>query len=222
VKKTHLLAVSAAGLLSLMFLAPLFSQGTGARPQAAPGAGSRVAMVDFNNVFKNHNRFKALRDQMRNEIDQAEVRVRSQNAEIQKLVEKLKTLKVGSPDYTELEEKVQTQRAMLQIDMRKQQKDFVLNEARIYHDVYKEIEEELNYLCQRYAIDVVLRINSDKMDATNPDSVMMYISRPVVWHNPQLDITQAVIDALNRSNPAPAGNNTIGRPPAAPNTIPFK
>jgi Skp family chaperone for outer membrane proteins len=221
VKKTHLLAVSAAGVLSLTFLAPLFSQNPGARSQAAPPAGSRVALVDINKILKNHLRFNALRDQMKNEVDQVEAKMRAQNAKIQELIDKLKSLKVGSPDYAELEEKIQTQRALLQIDMRKQQKDFMLSEARIYHNVYKEIEEELSYLCQQNAIDVVLRVSSDQADVSNPDSVMMYISRQVVWYNSQLDITQYVTDALNRRAPAPS-SNTIGRPPAAPNTIPFK
>jgi Skp family chaperone for outer membrane proteins len=221
VKKTHLLAVSAAGLLSLMFLAPLFSQNTPVRQQASPAAGSRVALVDVAQIFKSHNRFKASMNQMKNEVDQAEAKVRTQNAEIQKLVTTLKSLKVGSPDYTGLEEKIQTQRAMLQIDMNKQRKDFMQNEARIYHDVYKEIEEELNYFCQGNRIDVVLRFNGEQVDVNNPDSVFAWIHRPVVWYNSQLDITQYITDALNRRGPAPAGN-TVGRPPARPNTIPFK
>jgi Skp family chaperone for outer membrane proteins len=223
VKKTHLLAVSAAGLLSMIFLTPIFSQNTPARSQAAPATGSRVALVDITKIFKNHLRFKALMNQMKNDVDQAETRVRNQNSEIRALAEKLQSLKPGSQDYKDLEEKITTQRAMLQIDMNKQRKDFMQNEARIYHDVYKEVEEELNYLCQQNAIDVVLKFNGDQVDVNNPDMVFAWMNRPVVWYNRQLDITQYVVDALNRRAPAaPVNNNALGRQPAAPNSIPFK
>jgi Skp family chaperone for outer membrane proteins len=215
VKKTHLFAAGAAGLLSLMFLVPVFSQNP-----ARPTAGPRLALLDVSHIFKNHLRFKAYMDEMKADVERAEAQVKQQDEAIQKMVENLQGYKVGSQDYKALEEEIANRRAKLAIAVQMQRKDFLQREARIYHNVYREIEQELNAFCQSNAIAMVLRFNGEPVDVDKPDSVMVWINRPVVWYNQGLDITQYILDALNRRNPPPAGSN-IGRPPAGPN-VPFK
>ncbi|MBN2581192.1 MAG: OmpH family outer membrane protein [Pirellulales bacterium] len=230
-RKTHLLAVTAAGLL--LWGGPVFSQAPVNRPPgnpstvpvAAPASaasmGPRLALIDVSRIFKKHYRFQALIDQMKQDASQAEARVRERNNAIQKEIEELQSYKVGSAKYKELEEVIANKRAKLSIDVNMQRKEFMQREAKIYHDVYLEIEKVLDYYCQNQSIDMVLRFSGEPVDVNNPESIGIWINRPVVWYNRGLDITDYILSILNRGNPAPA-NNTIGRPPAGPNSIPFK
>jgi len=234
VKTTHLLAVTAAGLWLLMLWEPAYSQqGPVSRPPgnpaltptAAPSSaavtGPRLALIDISRIFKNHFRFKAMIDDMKGDASQAESQVRQRNNAIQQMIDNLKTYKIGSTEYKALEEDIANKRAKLSIDVQMQRKEFMQREAKIYHDVYQEIEQELDYFCQQQAVDMVLRFSGEPVDVNNPESIGIWINRPVVWYNRGLDITDYILNALNRRNPAPA-NNTIGRPPAGPATVPFK
>ena len=84
--------------------------------------------------------------------------------------------------------------------------------AKIYHTAYTEIIQEVNYYCARNGIAMVLRFNGDPVDTgAQPQEILAYINRPVVWHNQGLDITQVVLDSLNRrAGAAPAPNSRPG------------
>jgi Skp family chaperone for outer membrane proteins len=224
VKTTHLVAISAVVLLSLMIMEPVYSQGTSSPPSnspaAAPSSGPRLALVDISRIFKNHLRFRAMIDQMTADANQFEVEMRQRNTAVQKLIEELQKYKIGSTEYKNLEEDIANKRAKLSIDVQMKRKEFMQREAKIHHDIYKEIEQELDYFCQQYAIDIVLRCSGEAVDVNNPDSIVGWIKRDVVWYNRRWDITDSILNSLNRRNPAPATNN-IGQSPPGPG-VPFK
>ena len=55
---------------------------------------------------------------------------------------------------------------------------------------YQEILERTDYFCQQTGIDMVLRFNGEKVDLNQPESVLSFINRPVVWYATDLDITR--------------------------------
>jgi hypothetical protein len=100
--------------------------------------------------------------------------------------------------------------ARLAVNMNRQKNSFLQEEARIHYNVYQEICQATDYFCRQYGIDLVIRFNREEANPDMPDSVLTVINRPVVWHR-GLDITQNILDDLNRNaaanpNPAAAGN----------------
>jgi hypothetical protein len=81
----------------------------------------------------------------------------------------------------------------------------------IYHQVYQEILQATDYFCKQRGIDMVLRFNGEPVDVQRPDSVLNFINRPVVWYDPGLDITDLILQDVNRAGPNPA---TAGQPPS--------
>ena len=67
-----------------------------------------------------------------------------------------------------------------------QKNEFLQREATIYHNVYQEILQATDYYCKQHGIDIVLRFNGDQVDPQQPDSVLTFINKPVVWYQTEL------------------------------------
>jgi Skp family chaperone for outer membrane proteins len=212
------MALMAASLLSLIVIgSQVFSQGVPTRMGTSPqaGAGPNIALLDVSFIFKNHPRFKSMMDEMKADVDRAEADVNKERDTIRKLVGDLERFHKGSPDYKAMEEEIARREADLTVRVQLQRKEFLMREAKIYNNVYQEIEQEVGYYCANRGIDLVLRFNGDEVDVDKPDSVLSYINKPVVWYNKSLDITPIIRDALvNRGGPS--GGNRVGRQPVNP------
>jgi Skp family chaperone for outer membrane proteins len=239
VNKTPLLAVSAAVLLSLCFAPSLaLAQsgqpgGAGGRPaqtqpqQQNPFIG-KVVLLDVNLIFKNHERFKAQMNQLKNDADAMDVQMKREEASLKNEVAGLQKFGPGSPEYKSLEEQIARKRADFTIKVSQQRREFLLREASNYNDTYKEIEDEVGYFCQTYGVSMVLRYMSDAVDPDNPDSILANINKPVVWHDQTLNITPYIMKRfqapVNTANSRPAGGvPNGGNPPRGGNvpTAPF-
>jgi hypothetical protein len=146
---------------------------------------------------------------MRTQVEQAKERMRAEEQTLTKMVQDLKKMPAGSAEYKQQEEHIARRRADAQIAMQLQNKEFMVKEADIYHDVYREIEADVAYYCQQAGIDVVLRFNGDPVEKGQPDKILRNVNKQVVWFSQGLDITPIILDRLNkRYGPAPAGGGS--------------
>jgi Skp family chaperone for outer membrane proteins len=179
---------------------------TGGAPVAQPQPQrprSPVAVVDISRIFKENQRFRAMLDQMRKDVEGAEAALRKEGEELRGLANQLKQYQPGTADYRRTEEAVATRNAQLQLKKNFQQKEFMEREAKIYFDVYSQVEQEVAYVAQRYGFEMVLRFNDVEMD--NPgdrQKILQAVNKAVVFHHPLLDITQPVLERLNRPETA--------------------
>jgi Skp family chaperone for outer membrane proteins len=215
VKNPFRWAALAVVVLSLgCFVALAIAQGP-VRPVAGqpmpgqPAAGQTVALLDVTYIFKNHARFKAEMEQMREDVKHAGDSVKSQQEKLAKLADDLKNYRSGTPEYKAAEEQLANGQAKLSVDVQRQKKEFLQAEAKIYHNVYQEILQVTDYYCKQNGIDMVIKFNGDPVDVDQPDSVLAYINKPVVWYQTRFDITPDILKLLNR---APANPGTASRP----------
>lgn len=202
-KKSHLLTVAAAaGLLVLgVAMSGVFAQGrtnTGsagyqqARPTATP-----VALIDISKVFKDHNRFNSNMNAMKARVQAAEEQMKKDAETLKGWVEELQKYKAGSPEYNRLEGQIAKRRSEMSVEAQMARKNFLQEEAAIYYDIYREIEQQVQYSASQRGSVVVLRFNGGGVDADNPEDVLRFINKPVVWHNGAVDITDEVLNTLN-------------------------
>ncbi len=130
--------------------------------------------------------------------------------------EALPNFNKGTQQYAEMEEQIadkQAKLALMSIDRRT-----ISCNARptIYHNVYQEILAGHRYFCRQHSIDMVLRFNGETVDVQKPDSVLTFINRPVVWYDPGLDITDFILNDVNRptANRAAADAAAAMQPPS--------
>ena len=179
--------------------------------QAQQGGPGSVAVIDISRIFKEHKRFRASLEDMKKDVQAAEASLRKDGDAIKKMVEDLKSgpYAAGSPQYKSAEEAIATRQAQLQLKMNLQKRDFMQQEAQIYYNIYKEVEQEVAYFAQRHRINLVLRYNNIEMKPENREGVLAGVNRAVVYQN-NIDITGDILARLN--GPTPPQTNIGGRP----------
>ena len=235
-------ATSVAGLLSLLGWAPLVAQsppivprpGTplpaAAPPPAAAPTGTSVVVIDVAYIFKNHVRFNARMNDIKKDVEAYDAQIRTEQQQLQTKMEGLKSFSPSSPEYRNLEAELARADADLRVKAGLKKKEFLEREARVYYDVYKEIESTVAVFCQRYSIDLVLRFNGEDMKPDDRNSVLQGVNKAVVFQRGR-DITSSILQALNAGatqpptqpagpqptvNQGPRPNTSIAQPPAAP------
>ncbi len=202
------------------YSATVIAQGPGGPAYAPPmgAAGPKTVLIDVNYIFKNHERFKAMMGDMKNDIKQAEDTVNADKAKIVQLERNRDECQKGTIDYKNFDEEATRAKANLAVKIQGQRNDFLQREAQIYNAVYQEILQATNYYCMQNGVDMVLRFNGDAVDSQNPQSVLSFINRPVVWYQRYTNITQNILDDLNRT---PVNNRGPGGPVSNRPLVPF-
>lgn len=173
--------------------------------------GHRIAVVDVAYIFKNHPGIKAQVEKVENDLKAYDAELQVKREELKQAAERLKTFKVGSPDYAVQEEQVASMESKLRLDMARKRKELADAEARIYFENYQLIANGVKFLANHYKINLVLRYNSEDMSLDNSDSVIRGVMRNIVYHDEALDMTKGVMQYLDQTlktaaNPGAAQN----------------
>lgn len=222
---SFLSATFVAFVIGLGAMIPTLAHGqTPNQPASNGGAsaerhGTSVAVVDIKFIFDNHQRFKNAMDEIKKDYDAFEAGVRETETSLRKKLEELKGRPPGSEEFQRLEEEVAQTRSKVQLDIGRRQKQRVEAEALVYHNAYKEVEEKIKAFADRYGIDLVLQFSSTEIDPSKPDTVIRGLNRQVVFQR-NLNITQYILDELNRGQPAPNAGVRTQPPVRQPVTTP--
>lgn len=211
-------ATIVAGVMLCAIPAALAQQGV-ANPGARPGAGAApatvapsaattaavssptIAVIDIAKVFKEHNRFNDMMQDIKNDIEAFDGQVKSESAKLKAIGEQLQTFKPGSLEYKTREEEAARLTSDLQVKVSLKKKELLEQEARVYFQVYRELEQKIAVFAQQYRISMVLRFNSEGMKEDDRNSVLQGVNRAVVYYHPNLDITNYVLAELNKNYP---------------------
>jgi Skp family chaperone for outer membrane proteins len=216
-------ATFVAGPLSICFLAAptAAQQGLppgGARPQvgspsaAAPAvAGTSVAVIDIAYIFKNHVRFNAQMNDMKQDIEAFDGSIRGEQQAFAKKRESLTQFNPASDQYKKAEEELAHMKSDLDIKVAVKRREFLEREARVYYGIYREIEDSVAMFAQRNRIGLVLRYSGDEMKPDDRASVLQGVNKPVVYQD-RLDITQHILNQLNAGATMPAGAGGVAPP----------
>lgn len=179
-----------------------------ARPAGSTPA-THAAVIDVGYIFKNHGRFKAAMDKMRDEVLAAENSLKGERDRINGLMEQLKGFNVGTPEYRKLEAEVAKAQGDFNVNAQLQKKDFMDREASVYMQVYGEIERAVSQFAREHGIAVVHRFDGEPVDTGDRNRILGTITKPIVYYDPQIDITPDILRMLN-------GAPVAGQPPARP------
>jgi Skp family chaperone for outer membrane proteins len=176
------------------------------QPQAP---ATHVAVIDVGYIFKNHARFKAAMDKMKDEVMAAENGLKAERDRINSLVEQIKGFNVGTPEYKKLEAEVAKAQGDFNVNAQLQKKDFMDREAAVYHQVFAEVERAVAQFAREHGIAVVHRFDGDPVDASDRNQVLRGITKAIVYYDPGIDIT---VDVLKMLNAAPVAGTPGAQP----------
>jgi len=201
--KSRQWAVAAVMMLSLVAFASV------AKAQQAPArpAGTNVAMVDINYIFKTTPRLKQRMEEFTADLARAEDAARKESEDIIKADEELRGLKRGTPDYKDREEQLTKRKSNFQAQLQLQKRELQERKIKIHYEAYQEIYGATEYFCNKAGIDLVIQFNGDQPNADSPESLAAYMGKLVVWYKPAMDVTPEILKILNGATPATATRN---------------
>jgi Skp family chaperone for outer membrane proteins len=190
---------------------------SGPAPAPAPSAGgTSVAVIDVAYIFKNHVRFNQQMEQMKNDISGFDAQMQEESKKLQKKQEEMQAFGPSSPQFKKLDEELAKMKSDFQIAVQSKKRDFLEQEAKVYYQIYREVEESVAQFAQRNGIRLVLRFTGDEMKPDDRASVLQGVNKPVVYQY-QLDITLAILEKLNAGatmpSPGAGAQPGIARPP---------
>ncbi|REJ91966.1 MAG: OmpH family outer membrane protein [Planctomycetota bacterium] len=175
----------------------------------------QIGLIDMAHVFKEYEKFKALSDSLRAEVESSDAEAKAMVEVMQQLQAELTsgTLTEGSPEYSAKEQQLLQKQAELESFRKMKQRDFLRAEADIYKTVYLEVQDAVTKYAEYYNYTLIMRFNRAKVeDAENPQEIIQSMNRPVVFHRSKDDLTDPILGFLNsnyrKTAGAPAGGST--------------
>jgi outer membrane protein len=186
---------------------------------AAAATPHQVGLIDMAHVFKEYEKFKALSEALRAEVETSEGQAKAALQELQQLQAQLTegTLKEGTPEYTAIEQKIVQGSTELETFRKVKQREFLRKEADVYRTVYLEVQSAVEKYARYYKYTLVMRFNrGDVESAENPQEILQSMNRPVVYHRGEDDLTDPILNYLNNEY-----RKTAGAPATTPSaTVP--
>lgn len=171
-------------------------------------------MIDIAKIFKGHVRFNQMMSDIKKDIEEFDGIVKAETGRLKSMGEQLQSYKTGSLEYKTKEEEIARLSSDLQVKVGLKKKELLEQEARVYYNVYRELEATVGRFAQANRITMVLRFNSEEMKEEDRNSVLQGVNRAVVYYHPNLDVTNYVLFELNKNVPTTATRPFTGPGPA--------
>ena len=163
----------------------------------AASAQTKVAIVDVGAIFKQHTSFAAALEALKNQADGFKAEALKAQQSLAQGAQVLQTLKPDSDDFRAKQTELAQKAAALQVEQNGVMQKLMEKEAMLHHETYQQVNELISKYCDARGIQLVLRYSNQEMDLAKPGSVMQRVNSSVVYHNPNYDITQAIVGQLS-------------------------
>lgn len=203
---TFVVAVASLGSIAATAIAQAPVQTPVTRPTApaggAPATGTSphgIAVIDVTYILEHYTKLKKAMEFYKSQAQQVEDKLKQQQSAIQKKAEGLKALQPGTPDYKKLEEELTKAESDWKLEVASKRRDFAEQESSYYLRAYQELSAAVKTYCERNGIQLVLRFNGAPIDPNNREMVQMEVFKLVMYYDKRIDITDAVLQELNRN-----------------------
>ncbi len=185
-------------------------------PASTQASGAEIAVIDIGKLMNEHPRRERVMRDFEQEVRQADAEFAEQAEKVRRMPERLNEYAPGTQEYKALEAEILRARNELNVETQMKQREFHTKQAQVYYQLFQEIVDEVAAFANYHGIAVVLRVNGDPPSLDHPDDVLRSVSRQVVWHSGNRDITPMILESLQRRFPGtpetPRGA-TIPSPP---------
>lgn len=158
----------------------------------------KVGLVDMAKIFKEYEKFSRLREGLQSEMTAIQDEAKGVKASAQKIADQMKQLNADSTEYRALEEKLAKMTSEFETKIKLKQRDLARREAEIFETIYLEATDVVKKYAEHFKFTMVIRFNSESLESDNPQKLATNLNKLVVYHRPEDDITDPVIEYLNR------------------------
>jgi Skp family chaperone for outer membrane proteins len=182
-------------------------------PQAIP---AKIAIIAFQSGMLATNEGVRTIDEIQKKYAPQKSKIDTEGAEIESLRKQLAALPANAPD---------DQRSKLTIDIDKKEKQVNLDAESAQTSYNTDLQEAFGKLQNKFGGVAVKYCNDNGFTMLVTPESSQSAPNPILWFNPAIDITQAVVNAYNAASPitAPtpsAPGATRPRPTTSPRPAP--
>jgi Skp family chaperone for outer membrane proteins len=179
-----------------------------APPQALP---AKIAVIAFQQGMVATNEGQRSVDDIKKKYEPQKAKIDAENAEVESLRKQLAALPANAPD---------DQRAKLSIDIDKKEKQLQLDADSAQQSYNTDLRTAFGTLQQKFGTAAVKYCNDNGFTMLVTPESSDTAPNPLLWWNPAIDITQAVINAYNAASGVAAPPPSAPRPKPAASTTP--
>lgn len=179
---------------------------------AAQRAPSRVGLIDMAKVFEGYTRFKVMREELSAEIEKSDAEARVMVDKMQAMQKEVQEngFQPGSPEYEAAEKRILDARGEFEAFRAATQRKLARRESEMFKTIYADTTSMIKKYAEFADYTVVIRFDSkDIEDDTPPAEAVQRMNKQVVYHRGENDITEVVLQSLNKQYEASQGETPV-------------
>ncbi|MBC7353170.1 MAG: OmpH family outer membrane protein [Thermogutta sp.] len=157
---------------------------------------ARIGVIDLPAVMQRIPELRAELTELQSDVQRAQSQFQKRQSELLSLQKELQTLSPESQEFQQRQQTLQQQMSQLQTEMQLQQQQFFERERKAYLSALGRIDEAVQKVARAKGLVIVLKQSRPPAATSNPQELLSYLAREVIWAEPQLDITDDVIREL--------------------------
>jgi len=169
---------------------------------------SRIGLIDMAKVFEQYEEFKYEREVLKQELQAREAEIKAMAEQIKKAGMELQESPYAkdSPEYAAQEQKVIELNGKIKSKQATIQREFLRRESQMYKNIYLKTTKMVGAAADHYGYTMVIRFRAEDIEAQDdPSKLLQNMSQLVIYHQPGDDITDRVIQVLNKKYLAEGG-----------------
>ena len=181
----------------------------GQAPKSSASIPHKIGLIDMAEVFNEYKKFKLLREGLKADVAASDEERKKRAIPIKTLQDQLKsgTVSQDSPDYVRLEKQLIGLSADYESFRKSEQRKFMRQETQIFKTIYLEVTDAVRLYTHYNDYTLIIRYSRKSLDeAKKPNEVLQHMNQLVVSSRNEDDITDPVLDYLNRKYSSASGN----------------
>lgn len=169
-------------------------------PPPASTKGHRIGLIDMAHVFQNYEKFEGLRNGLQGEIEKSDAEAKVKVERLQKLQAEIKKYDAGSAQYEQMEKGLLNAKGEFDAFRAATQRRLARRESEMFKVIYNDVTAAVKLYAEYAKYDHVMRYNRKGITETmNPQEAVQTMNKTFIYTNGQSDITQVVLDYLNKN-----------------------
>ena len=166
---------------------------------ATAPARPTIALVDVGHILKNHPTMKTEIERIEVSMKKADEEFAAKRDQIIKQMEQLREqFTEGTPEYEKQAKMIAEADTNFRLELVKKRKEFDEARAGVIFKIYSDLNRAIKFYCDNTGATLVMRVNRETMDPKKPETVQMVLSQEVLYFQPSADITEWVLEGLNK------------------------
>lgn len=151
-----------------------------------------VAVLDVTAVMNEMPELRETRAAIQADFQRAQAQFQKRQQELVQRRQELQEKSASDPSLREEMEKLGRELEQFQAEIQLQQRELLAREGKALMEAYARLNAAVGAYCKERGIALVLRGTARPANAANPQEVLAYVNREVVWSQDGLDITPAI------------------------------